>query len=169
MERHQPSGAAPGARAVRLLGSGLGLGLGLGPGFGLPLTLILKLNLPLTLARRESVCSPPPTVPRPGMHSPARRAPSPCTCAPKSKARRLRPRPAGSPEASFSARSRLRLPRASASLGQSASWAAPAGHIGRVYTYVYLARSSPCIPRRCGWRISRARCARGRARAASTT
>ena len=49
------------------------------------------------------------------------------------KTRRLRPRPAGSPEAPFSARSCLRLPRASASLGQSAAWAALAGHIGHVF------------------------------------
>jgi hypothetical protein len=33
---------------------------------------------------------------------------------------------AGSPEASVSARARLRLPRAPARLGQSAGWAAPA-------------------------------------------
>jgi hypothetical protein len=45
---------------------------------------------------------------------------------------RLRPRPAGSPEATFSARSCSRLPRASASLGQSAAWAALAAHMGRV-------------------------------------
>eukprot|EP00964_Phaeocystis_antarctica_P025385 scaffold14265_cov58-Phaeocystis_antarctica.AAC.4 len=45
----------------------------------------------------------------------------------------LRPRPAGSPEAPFSARPCLRLPRASASLGQSAAWAALAGHIGLVF------------------------------------
>eukprot|EP00964_Phaeocystis_antarctica_P160581 scaffold132300_cov60-Phaeocystis_antarctica.AAC.1 len=45
----------------------------------------------------------------------------------------LRPslRPAGPPEASFSAISCLRLPQASASLGQSAAWAALAGYIGR--------------------------------------
>eukprot|EP00964_Phaeocystis_antarctica_P037226 scaffold21268_cov60-Phaeocystis_antarctica.AAC.1 len=49
------------------------------------------------------------------------------------KTRRLRPRPAGSPEAPSSARSCLRLPRASASLGQSAAWAALAGHIGLVF------------------------------------
>ena len=39
----------------------------------------------------------------------------------------LRLRPAGSPEASLSARARLRLPRAPASLGQSAGWSAQAG------------------------------------------
>ena len=49
------------------------------------------------------------------------------------KTRRLRPRPAGSPEAPPSARACLRLPRASASLGQSAAWAALAGHIGLVF------------------------------------
>ena len=49
------------------------------------------------------------------------------------KTRGLRPRPAGSPEAPFSARSCLRLPRASASLGQSAACAALAGHIGLVF------------------------------------
>ena len=49
------------------------------------------------------------------------------------KTRRLRARPAGSLEAPFSARSCLRLPRASASLGQSAAWAALAGHIGLVF------------------------------------
>ena len=49
------------------------------------------------------------------------------------KTRRLRPRPAGSPEASFSARPCSRLPRTSASLGQSAAWAALAGHIGLVF------------------------------------
>ena len=48
------------------------------------------------------------------------------------KPRRLRPRPAGSPEAPSSARSCLRLPRASASLGQSAAWASLVGHIGPV-------------------------------------
>ena len=37
-------------------------------------------------------------------------------------------RPAGGPETSFSARPCSRLPRASASLGQSAAWAALAGH-----------------------------------------
>eukprot|EP00964_Phaeocystis_antarctica_P037008 scaffold21143_cov48-Phaeocystis_antarctica.AAC.2 len=40
------------------------------------------------------------------------------------KTRRLRPRLTGSPEASLSARSCSRVPRASASLGQSAAWAA---------------------------------------------
>ena len=45
----------------------------------------------------------------------------------------LRPRPAGSPEAPFSARSCSRLPQASASVGQSASWAALAGHTGLVF------------------------------------
>eukprot|EP00964_Phaeocystis_antarctica_P065103 scaffold39225_cov60-Phaeocystis_antarctica.AAC.2 len=49
------------------------------------------------------------------------------------KTRVLRPRPAGSPEAPFSARSCLRLPRASASLGQSAAWVALTGHIGLVF------------------------------------
>eukprot|EP00964_Phaeocystis_antarctica_P134267 scaffold98531_cov69-Phaeocystis_antarctica.AAC.1 len=49
------------------------------------------------------------------------------------KTRGLRPRPAGSPEAPFSTRSCLRLPRTSASLGQSAAWAALAGHIGLVF------------------------------------
>ena len=49
------------------------------------------------------------------------------------KRRWLRPRPAGSPEASFSARSCSRLPQASASVGQSASWAALAGHTGLVF------------------------------------
>ena len=48
------------------------------------------------------------------------------------KTRRLRLRPAGSPEASLSARSCSRLPRASASLGQSAAWAALAGNTGIV-------------------------------------
>ena len=48
----------------------------------------------------------------------------------------LRRRPAGAPEASFSARSRLRLPQAPASLGQATAWvalaarAALAGHVG---------------------------------------
>eukprot|EP00964_Phaeocystis_antarctica_P040216 scaffold22994_cov63-Phaeocystis_antarctica.AAC.5 len=45
----------------------------------------------------------------------------------------LRPRSAGSPEASFSARSCSRLPQASASVGQSASWAALAGQTGLVF------------------------------------
>ena len=54
------------------------------------------------------------------------------------KTRRLRPRPAGSPEAPFSARSCLRLPRASASLGQSAAWAALAGHIGLVFNIGFM-------------------------------
>ena len=40
----------------------------------------------------------------------------------------LRPRPAGSPEASLSAGSSRRLRHAPASLGQSAAWAALAGH-----------------------------------------
>eukprot|EP00964_Phaeocystis_antarctica_P092546 scaffold59540_cov58-Phaeocystis_antarctica.AAC.2 len=39
-------------------------------------------------------------------------------------------RPAGSPEAPLSARPRLRLPRASAGLGQSAAWAALVAHSG---------------------------------------
>ena len=42
-------------------------------------------------------------------------------------------RPAGSPQAPLSARSRLRLPHALASLGQSVAWAALAGHIGLVF------------------------------------
>ena len=46
---------------------------------------------------------------------------------PVSKTRWLSLRPAGSPEASLSARARLRLPRAPASLGQSAGWSAQAG------------------------------------------
>eukprot|EP00964_Phaeocystis_antarctica_P031389 scaffold17765_cov71-Phaeocystis_antarctica.AAC.5 len=46
--------------------------------------------------------------------------------------RRLSLRPAGAPEASFSARSCLGLPGASASLGESAAWAALAGHTGLV-------------------------------------
>ena len=55
-----------------------------------------------------------------------------------SKARLLSRRPAGAPEASLIVRSRLRLPRASASLGQSASWAALDGHIGLVFhRYAY--------------------------------
>ena len=41
-----------------------------------------------------------------------------------------RPRPAGSSEAAFRVRSCLRLPQASVSLGQSAGWAALAGHTG---------------------------------------
>ena len=44
---------------------------------------------------------------------------SPRTAA-MSNARRLGPRPAGSPEAALSARSRLGLPQAAASLGQPA-------------------------------------------------
>ena len=58
------------------------------------------------------------------------------------KTRRLRPRPAGSPEAPSSARSCLRLPRASASLGQSAAWAALAGHIGLVFHIAHARRTS---------------------------
>eukprot|EP00964_Phaeocystis_antarctica_P038266 scaffold21900_cov67-Phaeocystis_antarctica.AAC.3 len=54
-----------------------------------------------------------------------------------SKARWHRLWRAGSSEAAFSARSCRRLPRASPSLGQSAAWAALAGHLG------------PCIPHRC--------------------
>eukprot|EP00964_Phaeocystis_antarctica_P003234 scaffold1727_cov61-Phaeocystis_antarctica.AAC.6 len=46
------------------------------------------------------------------------------------KTRWLRPRPTGAPGASFSARLCSRLPRASASLGQSAACAAQAGNIG---------------------------------------
>ena len=49
---------------------------------------------------------------------------------PMSKTRWCRLRPAGSPEAALSARACRRLPRASASLGQSAAWAALAGQIG---------------------------------------
>ena len=45
----------------------------------------------------------------------------------------LRLRPAGSPEAPLSAGPCLRLPGASGSLGQSAAWAALAGHIGLVF------------------------------------
>ena len=48
------------------------------------------------------------------------------------KTRWLRPRLTGAPEASLSARSCLRLPRASASLGQPAARAALTGHTGRV-------------------------------------
>ena len=39
----------------------------------------------------------------------------------------LRPRPAGAPEAPLSAKARHRLPRAPASLGRFAAWAAPCG------------------------------------------
>ena len=46
----------------------------------------------------------------------------------------------GSPEAAFSARSCFRLPQASTSLGQSASWAVPAGQAGFVSD---MARCSP--------------------------
>eukprot|EP00964_Phaeocystis_antarctica_P147023 scaffold113496_cov66-Phaeocystis_antarctica.AAC.2 len=42
-------------------------------------------------------------------------------------------RPAGAPKISSSARSRLRLPQAPASLGQSAAWAVLAGHTGLVF------------------------------------
>ena len=49
-----------------------------------------------------------------------------------SRTRLLSLRPAGSLEASSSARLCLRLPGAFASLGQSAAWAALAGHIGLV-------------------------------------
>eukprot|EP00964_Phaeocystis_antarctica_P050717 scaffold29523_cov69-Phaeocystis_antarctica.AAC.6 len=51
--------------------------------------------------------------------------------APAREARGVRPRLAGSPEASDSARSCSRLPRASASLGQLAAWAALAGRPDR--------------------------------------
>ena len=54
----------------------------------------------------------------------------------------LRPRPAGSPEASVSARSCSRLPRASASLGQAAAWAALAAAIRALFsTWCPTARS----------------------------
>ena len=52
---------------------------------------------------------------------------------PMSKAGRLSLWPAGSPKASLSARACLGLPRAPASLGQSAAWAALAGHIGACF------------------------------------
>eukprot|EP00964_Phaeocystis_antarctica_P083332 scaffold52427_cov59-Phaeocystis_antarctica.AAC.3 len=58
------------------------------------------------------------------------RRPALCAVEPMWKTRQLRPQPAGSPEAPFNARSCLRLPRASARLGQSAAWAALAGHNG---------------------------------------
>ena len=45
------------------------------------------------------------------------------------ESRWLSPRPAGAPKATFSARSRRRLPHAPASLGRSAGRAALAGHI----------------------------------------
>ena len=47
--------------------------------------------------------------------------------------RRRSHRPAGSPEAAFTAGSCFRLPQASASLGQSASWAALVCHIGLAF------------------------------------
>ena len=53
---------------------------------------------------------------------------------PMRKTRWLRLRPAGSPEASLSASSCSRLPRASVSLGQSAAWAALSGHIGLFFS-----------------------------------
>ena len=50
-----------------------------------------------------------------------------------SKTSWLSPRPAGAPEASSSARSCSRLPRALASLRQSAAWVSLAGYIGLVF------------------------------------
>ena len=51
-------------------------------------------------------------------------------CLPMWRTRRLRLRPAGAPEASFSATPSSRLPRAPASLGQSAAGCTLAGHTG---------------------------------------
>ena len=55
---------------------------------------------------------------------------------PTSKTSWLSLPPAGAPQAPLSARPCLGLPQASASLGQSAAWAALAGHIGRAFDRV---------------------------------
>ena len=63
---------------------------------------------------------------------------------------KLRLRPAGAPEASLSARSCLRLPRAPASLGQPAAWAALAGPIQAVFSSqvqsAYESRACDVLP-----------------------
>ena len=61
----------------------------------------------------------------------------------------LRPRPAGSPEPPYYARSCSRLPRASASLGQSAAWAALAGLSGLVLDIELSEHSHASAALRC--------------------
>eukprot|EP00964_Phaeocystis_antarctica_P052648 scaffold30844_cov37-Phaeocystis_antarctica.AAC.1 len=66
------------------------------------------------------------------------------------KATRLSLWPAGSPEASLSARPRLRLPRAPASLGQSAAWSALAGRIGPCFRRRHAGGAQPAQRQRAG-------------------
>eukprot|EP00964_Phaeocystis_antarctica_P045755 scaffold26353_cov68-Phaeocystis_antarctica.AAC.4 len=55
----------------------------------------------------------------------------------------LRPQPAGGPETCFSARPCSGLPRASVSLGQSAAWAALAGHTGLAFRIAARPSAAP--------------------------
>ena len=73
-----------------------------------------------------------------------------------SKTSWLSPRPAGAPEASSSARSCSRLPRALASLRQSAAWVSLAGYIGLVFSTQARAGGSSVRHHRrhgCGYEI----------------